>query len=156
MSLHNDRLRVDGNATVTGNFDVLGDITIAGSAVAAGADVTTLQSDVAALEAAASVVAATAQTDDYGLLLADAGTCVEMNKGSAVTLTVPANADIAFPTGTVIEIFQLGAGQVTVAAAVGVTIRSSGDKLKLTGQYSGASLRKRATNEWVLVGDIAT
>jgi hypothetical protein len=35
-----------------------------------------------------------------------------------------------------------------------VTIRSAGSKLKLFGQYSGASLWKYASDEWILVGDI--
>ena len=38
----------------------------------------------------------------------------------------------------------------------GVTINSSGSKLKLTGQYSGATLWKRATDTWALIGDITT
>ena len=59
----------------------------------------------------------------------------------------------AFPIGTRIDILQYGAGPVTVGGS-GVTIRSSGSKLKLAGQYSGATLWKRGTNEWVLIGDI--
>lgn len=109
-----------------------------------------------ALEAADTVVTANRQTDSYTLVLGDAGKCVEMNKASGNNLTVPANASVAFPVGTCVEIFQYGAGQTTVVADTDVTIRSSGDKLKITGQYSGASLRKIATNEWVLVGDIAS
>lgn len=106
--------------------------------------------------ASQATIAATTQADSYTLALADAGTVVELTKATANTLTVPPNSSVAFPVGTVIELFQYGAGQVTVAAGAGVTIRSSGGKLKLTGQYSGASLRKRATDEWSLIGDIAT
>lgn len=96
-------------------------------------------------------------TANTTLSLTDAGRAVEMNSGSGVTLTVPPNSSVAFPVGTVIpEILQLGAGQVTIAAGAGVTIRSSGGLLKLTGQYSAASLRKRATNEWVLTGDLTS
>lgn len=91
----------------------------------------------------------------YTLATGDAGKLVELSNAAAITLTVPTNATVALPVNTVIDIIQQGAGQVSVAAAVGVTIRSSGSKLKLTGQYSGASLIKRGTNEWYLVGDIA-
>lgn len=101
-------------------------------------------------------VTANRQTDSYTLVLGDAYKVVEMNKATANNLTVPANSSVAFPTGTVIELFQYGAGQTTVVAGGGVTIRSSGGKLKLTGQYSAASLRKIATDEWSLVGDIST
>jgi hypothetical protein len=91
----------------------------------------------------------------YTLVLTDAGKLVTLNNAAAVTLTIPANASVAFPTGTRIDLLQYGAGQVTVGSA-GVTIRSSGSKLKLAGQYSGATLWKKGTNEWVLIGDIAT
>lgn len=90
----------------------------------------------------------------YTLALSDAGKVVELNNAAAITLTVPTNATVAFPIGTVIELWQQGAGQVTVAGAAGVTIRSTEAKLKLYGQYAAASLRKRATDEWVLVGDL--
>ncbi|WP_395662802.1 hypothetical protein [Aestuariivirga sp.] len=91
----------------------------------------------------------------YTFVLADAGKLVTLNNAAAITLTIPANASVAFPTGTRIDLLQYGAGQVTVGGA-GVTIRSSGSKLKLAGQYSGATLWKKGTNEWVLIGDIAT
>lgn len=103
-----------------------------------------------------NVVTANRQTGDYTLVLVDAGKVVEMNKATANNLTVPLNSSVAFEVGTVVELFQYGAGQTTVVATGGVTIRSSGGKLKLTGQYSGASLRKIATDEWSLVGDIST
>jgi hypothetical protein len=87
-------------------------------------------------------------------VLADAHGLVEMNVASANNLTVPNNSTVPFATGTTIDLVQYGAGQTTIVAASGVTIRSSGGKLKLTGQYSAATLIKRGTNEWYLVGDI--
>ena len=112
--------------------------------------------DTAATLASLSTVVANRQTDSYTLALTDAAKAVEMNKATANNLTVPQNSSVAFPVDTVVEVFQYGAGQTTFVADTNVTIRSSGGKLKLTGQYSGASLRKIATNEWALVGDIAT
>jgi len=92
------------------------------------------------------------QTASYTLVLADSGKVVEMNVASANSVTVPANASVAFPIGTMIAIDQIGAGQTGIVAASGVTIRSVSGYLKVSGQYSGVTLRKRATNEWVLVG----
>lgn len=92
----------------------------------------------------------------YTLVLADAGKMVSLSNASAITMTVPPNSSVAFPVNTRIDLVQYGAGQVTVAAGSGVTIRSSGSKLKLSGQYSGATLWKKATDEWVLIGDITT
>lgn len=91
----------------------------------------------------------------YTLTLSDAGKMVTLTNAAAITLTIPTNASVAFPIGTRIDIGQGGAGQVTVGGA-GVTIRSSGSKLKLSGQYSGATLWKKGTDEWWLIGDIAT
>lgn len=96
-----------------------------------------------------------AQASDYTLATGDAGGFVAINKASAATLTVPPNSSVAFPLNTRIDIGQYGAGQITVAAGAGVTIRSNSGKLKLTGQYSGGTLFKLGTNEWWLIGDIA-
>lgn len=94
------------------------------------------------------------QTASYTLVLADAGKMVEMNVGSANNLTVPTDASVAFPVGTRVDITQYGAGQTTVVASGGVTIRAT-PGLKMRAQYSGATLVKRATDEWYLYGDIS-
>lgn len=39
------------------------------------------------------------QADDYTLVLSDSGKIVELSKGSAVSVTVPPNASVAFPVG---------------------------------------------------------
>jgi hypothetical protein len=88
----------------------------------------------------------------YTLALTDANKMVTLANGSAITLTVPTNASIPFPIGTRIDIAQFGAGQVSVTSSA--TIRSEGGKLKLRGQYSAATLWKKATDEWLLAGDI--
>ena len=95
------------------------------------------------------------QTASYTLVLSDADKLVEINNASANNLTVPLNSSVAFSTGTQILLAQYGAGQTTIVATSGVTIRSNGAKLKLNAQYSGATLIKIDTNEWYLFGDIA-
>jgi hypothetical protein len=80
---------------------------------------------------------------------------IEMNVGTANTLTVPLNATIGFSIGSQITISQYGAGQTTIAAAVGVTLRSPGSFLKLAAQYSMCTLMKVDTNEWYVVGQLA-
>jgi hypothetical protein len=117
-------------------------------------DVTDLQSTLDGKAPAA--LTANRQTASYTLVLSDATKLVEMNVASANNLTVPPNSSVAFATGTQILIAQYGAGQTTIVAGSGVTVRSSGGKLKLSGQYSGGTLLKIATNEWYLFGDIAS
>jgi hypothetical protein len=95
-----------------------------------------------------------AQTASYTFVLLDAGKLVEISNASANNLTVPLNSSVAYPVGTEINILQTGAGQTTVVATGGVTINAA-PGLKLRGQWSSASLIKRATDTWVLVGDLS-
>jgi hypothetical protein len=102
----------------------------------------------------AKLITTNRQTASYTLVLSDADKLVEMNVGSANNLTVPLNSSVAFATGTQIILAQYGAGQTTIVATSGVTVRSNGGKLKLNVQYSGATLIKIGTDEWYLLGDI--
>lgn len=107
-----------------------------------------------------SGVQANTQTASYTAALSDADKSVEMNSASATTFTVPPNSSVAFPVGTVFEVARIGAGAVTIAQGSGVVLRNRLEAAGTTNrtiaaQWSAASLRKRATDEWVLVGDIA-
>lgn len=93
------------------------------------------------------------QTGDYTLVLADAWKLVTIDKATANTLTVPPNSSVAFPIGTRIDVGQDGAGQMTVAAGSGVTIRTS-ETLKIRKQWGKATLIKRDTNTWDLEGNL--
>jgi hypothetical protein len=90
----------------------------------------------------------------YTLVAGDAGDLVTLSNAAAITLTVPLNSSVAFATGTQITIAQTGAGQVTVAGAVGVTVNGADSATKLRTQWSAATLIKTATNSWILIGDI--
>lgn len=91
----------------------------------------------------------------YTLLLADAGRTIDLNNAASITLTVPPNSSVAFDAGTRIDLVASGAGIVTVAAGAGVTINSKSGNLKITGQWSAATLIQRATDSWVLIGDLS-
>jgi hypothetical protein len=89
----------------------------------------------------------------YTLVLTDNGRLVTLSNAAAITLTVPTNASVAFATGAVINIQQIGAGQVTVAGAAGVTVTGTGTKLRT--QYSAAALVKTGTDSWTMIGDLS-
>ena len=74
-----------------------------------------------------------------------------MNVASANTLTI--NASL-FSAGNQILISQYGAGQVTFVAGAGVTLRSPSGKLKLTGQYSLATIIAISATEFYISGDL--
>ncbi len=88
----------------------------------------------------------------YTPVLADNGKLVTLSNASAITLTVPTNASVAYAVGAQINIQAIGAGQVTVAGDTGVTVNGTGTKLRV--QWSAATLVKVATDTWTLIGDI--
>lgn len=79
---------------------------------------------------------------------------VTMNNAAANTATIPLNSSVAFPVGTMIQVPQLGAGQTSIAATGGVTLRNASTTQART-QYSTLLLTKIATDTWVLSGDTA-
>ena len=89
----------------------------------------------------------------YTFVLADNGKLVTLDNASAITVTVPTNSSVAYATGAIINLQQVGAGQVTVVGDTGVTVTGTGTKTR--AQWSAASLVKTATNTWTLIGDLA-
>jgi hypothetical protein len=105
---------------------------------------------------ATAMIALNAQTGTtYTVVLADDGKLVTCDNASAIALTIPPSSSVNFGIGTQINIMQLGAGQVTITAGVGVTIRSANSRLKTTAQYSVATCVKIATDTWVAVGSLS-
>lgn len=106
-----------------------------------------------------NTLAINAQTGTtYTLVLTDRDKLVTLSNASPITLTVPLNSSVAYATGTVINIQQIGAGQVTVVGASGVTLTSTGATAttpKTRAQYSAASIIKTGTDSWTVIGDIA-
>ena len=134
----------NGDVTVTHSSDLL---TVAGGNVSATIDSTSVNRGYRDTNAQTGT--------SYGLVASDAGKMVTLSNASAITLTIPANASVAFPVGTEIDILQLGAGQVTVAITSD-TLNSYNSLTKLAGQYAGATLKKTGTTTWVLVGNLSS
>jgi hypothetical protein len=92
----------------------------------------------------------------YTLLATDAGKLVTLDNASPITLTVPTNATAAFTIGQRVDIVQLGAGQVSVAPAAGVTLNSNGNDRKISDRYAAATICKIGTDSWLLIGSLDT
>jgi hypothetical protein len=89
------------------------------------------------------------------LALGDAGYFITFENASASTCTIPTNASVAFPTGTEIDIVWLGAGEVTIEGDTGVTLNGvSAGSTAITAQYGGATIKKIATDTWLVFGKI--
>jgi hypothetical protein len=101
-----------------------------------------------------SITTISQKTDSYTLSnLNERDVIIEISKGSATTLTIPTDATINYPVGTTLDIIQTGSGQVTIAGAIGVTVNAT-PGLKLRTQWSSATLLKRASNTWLVFGDL--
>jgi hypothetical protein len=83
-------------------------------------------------------------------------TLIECNNasGTDITLTIPTNATTAYPIGTSFDIVRMNDGNVTIAAVDGTVTVNATPGLKLRAKYSSATLLKRGTNKWILVGDL--
>lgn len=94
------------------------------------------------------------KTDSYTLSsLTERDSLIEVAKATATTITIPLNSAVAYPVGTSIDILQTSTGQVTIAGAAGVTVNAT-PGLKLRTTWSSATLFKRATDTWVVYGDL--
>lgn len=81
------------------------------------------------------------------------GAYVRSTSASALTVTVQPDSTYNFAVGTVIQVRQAAAGAVSIVAASGVTVTSSGTMV-LRAQNSTVSLVKVAANTWDLMGDV--
>jgi hypothetical protein len=91
----------------------------------------------------------------YTLVSGDLNKLVTASNASSITITIPPSV---FSANDVINIQQIGTGQVTFAQGSGVTITSTGASSsapKLRVQYASASVICTASNTFTVLGDIA-
>jgi len=92
----------------------------------------------------------------YTLVALDASyKLVTASNAAAITVTVPPSI---FTAGDVVNLQQIGAGQVTFAQGAGVTITSTGATAtapKLRAQYSACSIICTASNTFTVIGDLS-
>jgi len=88
---------------------------------------------------------------NYTLALSDVAKVIAINNSATATVTVPPNSSVAFPIGTVINVYAMTANSVQIVGGDGVTVRNAGT---IADQFVEVSLRKRGTDEWVLSGNV--
>ena len=89
----------------------------------------------------------------YTMVLTDGGKIITSSNASAQTITIPPNSSVAFPIGTQIEVYNLGAGITSVTGGSGVTLNGvSTGTGALNAQYSAVSCFKIATDTWLMAG----
>ncbi|HEY9819102.1 MAG TPA: hypothetical protein V6D20_25315 [Candidatus Obscuribacterales bacterium] len=113
-----------------------------------------------------STVGHTDETANFTLALDDASQIKYVSiTGSPladITCTIPTNASVAFPVGTIIN-FVLEdnggaspANKLIITGDTGVTVNgTSAGSVNVEGNYTAVSAHKKATDEWVIVGGIS-
>jgi hypothetical protein len=104
---------------------------------------------VTADQASSDLVSITANTT---LALTHAGKFLLVNSTSAVTVTVPTNASVAFPIETEIEICRWNTGTATIAAASGVSLVATESARTISERFGVVAMKKISENTWLLTG----
>jgi hypothetical protein len=107
------------------------------------------------VELYSGVITSNPQTANYTTVLTDAGKSIDVTSSSAVTVTIPLNATVAYATGTTMEITRLGTGSLTLAFTGGITVINPYSSLIFRAQGSTASIRKTGTDTWLVSGDFS-
>jgi hypothetical protein len=136
---------VRGATGPTGNTGPTGaDSTVPGPTGPTGAD-------------APTVVSISQKTADYSLVLADKSSLIEVSNSSTtvpVVITVPLDSSQNFQNGTTITILRTNVGNVDIQGSAGVTVNATPGQ-RLRARWSSASLIKRSSDLWILVGDLS-
>ena len=94
------------------------------------------------------------KTESYTLALTDNYSLNKCLSASDIIITIPLNSNVAFPIGSELIFVRYGTGEVTFTPAVDVTLYSSGSKRTINMQYEFVTLKKMATDEWILLGSL--
>jgi hypothetical protein len=86
------------------------------------------------------------------LQLSDAANTV--SAASALAITIPLHATVAFPIGSQVLLVKTTAATVSIAAAAGVTLNAPGAATQIASQYGMAVLLKVGEDSWILGGDV--
>ena len=89
------------------------------------------------------------------LALSDSGKHYYQSSGATTTLTIPSNANVAFPVGTVITIVNQNTANIAIAKQSAANLYLAGNSTNTTRTvttYGVASLVKVATDTWFING----
>jgi hypothetical protein len=108
-----------------------------------------MQTIATGFDSAVAIPTYNAQTGTtYTFALTDIGKTVTASNASASTYTIPPTASVTWPTNTTLTVINLGAGVVTFAGGVGVTVNNTAATL---AQNVSAQLIRTGLNVWTVV-----
>lgn len=79
---------------------------------------------------------------------------ISLSNAAHINLTIPSNANVAYPIGTRIAFIQKGDGYVSIRKESGVTIEALNSGNRTIGRNARGFLTKFATNSWFMTGDL--
>jgi len=139
------------------NVDILGNLNIGGSASFSNLEEYITESSASSTYLTKNLdILTISDTSEYTLELSDANSVIEMNSSGSNVLTIPANSTVPFDIGTSFDVVQIGEGQTTISFVEDVSVNSKDSNNKISSQYGAATLYKRGTNEWILIGDLTS
>lgn len=94
------------------------------------------------------------KTASSTLSLTDAQTIYPVNSATGVNLTIPTNASVAIPIGSVVNVLQRGVGRINYQASNGVTVLSPSSQVSSAGQNNNNILYKIAADTWHIEGSL--
>jgi hypothetical protein len=109
---------------------------------------TAIQAVADGFDAAVAIPTYNAQTGTtYTFVLLDAAKTVTASNSAASTYTIPPQASVVWTTGATLNLTNLGAGVVTIAAGAGVTVTNTAQKI---AQFQSAQIIRTGSNAWTV------
>jgi hypothetical protein len=149
-------INITGNAgTVTNGVYTTGNQTIAGDKTFSGTTALAATSTINGAVIGFRDVPVTIQNATYSFALADAGKAFGKDNTTAYTYTIPANASVAFPVGTVITVFNNNATSNITVAITTDTLRLAGTTTtgsRTVAPFALCTLFKVSSTVWMASG----
>jgi hypothetical protein len=110
---------------------------------------TAIQTVATGFDSAVAIPTYNAQTGTtYTFVLADTSKTVTASNAASSTYTIPPQSSVVWVAGTTLNVTNLGAGVVTFAGGVGVTVTNTTNTLS---QYQSAQLIRTGSNAWTVL-----
>ena len=92
-------------------------------------------------------------TTSYEIIQTDEQKIIECNATSAMSVYVGLDAFYNIQDGTEVHLLRIQSAAVTIIPGAGVLLNGAPNNVSIRAPYSMVTLIKRATNNWVIVGD---
>lgn len=149
---------LNGNNTWSGAQTFTATLSVSGALTLSGTVDHRLTSNPSALSAESigyRAAPVTTRDVDYTLVLGDSGRTILHASGTPHTWTIPPEASVNYPNGTVIILANIGAGAVTIARGAGVSLRRTGSGTNSNAtlsQHGIGSITKLGSDIWYING----